>query len=71
MADVVGGTDDDRAAGATRRGGLTVGADWKSGTDYSATLPKAGSVPKTAQALNGADAAACMPIYWPYVYHGG
>jgi LCP family protein required for cell wall assembly len=45
---------------------LTVGADWKTGTDFSKTLPKSGSVPKTADATNGADTTGCMevmPIY--------
>jgi LCP family protein required for cell wall assembly len=34
---------------------LTVGADWKTGTDYAKTLPKAGSVPTDADAVNGAE----------------
>lgn len=45
---------------------LTVGADWKTGTDFSKTLPKSGSVPTTANAVNGADTSKCMevlPIY--------
>jgi LCP family protein required for cell wall assembly len=45
---------------------LTIGADWKTGTDFSKTLPKSGSVPKTADAVNGADTTGCMevlPIY--------
>lgn len=49
---------------------LTVGADWKEGTDFSKTLPDAGSVPKTAQAVNGADEDKCMPVYGPYRYRG-
>ncbi|SFF07842.1 transcriptional attenuator, LytR family [Actinacidiphila alni] len=45
---------------------LTIGADWKTGTDFSKTLPKSGSVPTTADATNGADTTGCMevlPIY--------
>lgn len=45
---------------------LTIGADWKTGTDFARTLPKSGSVPKTADATNGADTTGCMevlPIY--------
>ncbi|MFF7158893.1 LCP family protein [Streptomyces sp. NPDC008139] len=45
---------------------LTIGADWKTGTDFSKTLPKSGSVPTTAEAVNGADTTGCMevlPIY--------
>lgn len=45
---------------------LTVGADWKDGTDYSKTLPKAGSVPGDADVYNGADTGQCMdvePVY--------
>ncbi|HEY3483472.1 MAG TPA: LCP family protein [Streptomyces sp.] len=34
---------------------LTVGADWKTGTDYAKTLPKAGSVPTDADVVNGAE----------------
>ncbi len=44
---------------------LTVGADWKDGTDYSTTLPKAGSVPSTADVYNGTE-SRCMdvqPVY--------
>ncbi|MFI0718530.1 LCP family protein [Streptomyces sp. NPDC021224] len=48
---------------------LTVGADWRTGTDYAKTAPKAGGIPKSAQVVNGAE-EGCMPVYWPYVYHG-
>ncbi|MBM9504939.1 LCP family protein [Streptomyces sp. KK5PA1] len=44
---------------------VTIGADWKTGTDYGATLPKAGTVPDNADAMNGND-KGCMdvePIY--------
>jgi hypothetical protein len=41
---------------------LTIGADWTKGTDFSTTLPKAGSVPDSAEASNGADTTGCMPI---------
>lgn len=45
---------------------LTIGADWKTGTDFGATLPKAGSVPDNSDVINGADTSKCMdvePIY--------
>ncbi len=45
---------------------LTVGADWTTGTDYSKTLPKAGSVPTDADAVNGADTKGCMEILPTY-----
>jgi hypothetical protein len=45
---------------------LTVGADWKSGTDYASTLPKPGALPKSASAVNGADKGTCMNVYGPY-----
>lgn len=48
---------------------LTVGADWKTGTDFSATLPKAGSVPASAQASNGAE-KGCMPVEPIYRWAG-
>ncbi|WP_052397352.1 LCP family protein [Streptomyces sp. NRRL F-5123] len=48
---------------------LTIGADWRTGTDFAKTAPKAGGVPKSAQVVNGAE-EGCMPVYWPYVYHG-
>ena len=41
---------------------LTVGSDWKDGTDYSKTLPKAGSVPSDSDAINGADTTGCMDV---------
>jgi LCP family protein required for cell wall assembly len=49
---------------------LTVGADWKSGTDYSTTLPKEGGVPTTADSVNGADTSKCMPIQPIYRWAG-
>nr|WSX79192.1 LCP family protein [Streptomyces sp. NBC_00899] len=49
---------------------LTVGADWKEGTDYSTTLPKQGGVPKSADSLNGADTTGCMPIQPIYRWAG-
>jgi LCP family protein required for cell wall assembly len=45
---------------------LTVGADWKSGTDYASTLPRPGALPKSASAVNGADKGTCMNVYGPY-----
>ncbi|MFD7920066.1 LCP family protein [Streptomyces sp. NPDC059740] len=44
---------------------LLVGADWKQGTDYSASLPKDGSLPDDVDAQKGSD-DDCMPIYPPY-----
>ena len=43
---------------------LTVGADWKTGTDYAKTLPPAGALPTDAQAMNGAEDSKknCMYI---------
>lgn len=49
---------------------VTVGADWKDGTDYSATLPKQGGVPKNSDAINGADTKGCMPIQPIYRWAG-
>jgi hypothetical protein len=48
---------------------LTVGADWKTGTDFSVTLPKAGAVPASAQASNGAE-KGCMPVEPIYRWAG-
>jgi LCP family protein required for cell wall assembly len=47
---------------------LTVGSDWKTGTDYSATLPKAGSVPTDADVINGADTKGCMDVEKTYQF---
>ncbi|MFJ2960608.1 LCP family protein [Streptomyces sp. NPDC087270] len=47
---------------------LTIGSDWKSGTDYSKTLPKAGSVPDDADVINGADTKGCMDILPTYQF---
>lgn len=49
---------------------LTIGADWKAGTDFSKTLPTAGGVPKSADIVNGADEGGCMDVYKPYRYYG-
>jgi hypothetical protein len=49
---------------------VTVGADWTKGTDYSTTLPKAGGVPGSADAVNGADGSKCMPIQPIYRWAG-
>ncbi|MFF4496788.1 LCP family protein [Streptomyces sp. NPDC001546] len=46
---------------------LVVGADWREGNTYpQQTPPAAGSVPDTADALNGSDTGACMDVYKPY-----
>jgi LCP family protein required for cell wall assembly len=47
---------------------LTIGSDWKSGTDYSKTLPKAGSVPSDADVINGADTKGCMDVEPTYQF---
>jgi hypothetical protein len=47
---------------------LIVGADWRNGTDYSKTLPSAGSLPTSAQAINASDKSKCMDVYSPYVW---
>jgi LCP family protein required for cell wall assembly len=45
---------------------VVVGADWRSGDTFPAPQrPKAGAVPTTANALNGAD-TGCMDVYAPY-----
>lgn len=46
---------------------LIVGADWREGNAFPAqTPPAAGSVPDTADAINGSDTGACMDVYKPY-----
>ncbi|MGW4044359.1 LCP family protein [Streptomyces sp. NPDC004721] len=46
---------------------VVVGADWRTGTAFpKQSTPKAGDVPKNADALNGADASQCMDVYKPY-----
>ncbi|MGW7102233.1 LCP family protein [Streptomyces sp. NPDC054838] len=46
---------------------LIVGADWREGTAYPQQAPPAaGSVPDTAEAINGADSGQCMDVYKPY-----
>jgi LCP family protein required for cell wall assembly len=47
---------------------VTIGADWKDGTDYGATLPKAGGVPSDADVVNGADTKGCMDILPTYQF---
>ncbi|MFF1958997.1 LCP family protein [Streptomyces sp. NPDC058220] len=45
---------------------LVVGADWRTGPSYpQEAAPEAGSIPDTADALNGAE-KDCMPVYAPY-----
>jgi LCP family protein required for cell wall assembly len=48
---------------------LTIGADWRSGADFSKTLPKAGTVPTNADAINGAD-KGCMDVQPIYRWQG-
>jgi LCP family protein required for cell wall assembly len=48
---------------------LTIGADWKTGTDFSKTLPKAGSVPDNADVMNGTE-KGCMPVEPIYRWAG-
>ncbi|GAA0321245.1 LCP family protein [Streptomyces polychromogenes] len=46
---------------------LIVGADWREGNAFPAqTPPTAGSIPDTADAINGSDTGACMEVYKPY-----
>ncbi|RST03196.1 LCP family protein [Streptomyces sp. WAC07149] len=46
---------------------LVVGGDWRDGAVYPQQAPpEAGSVPDTADALNGSDTGACMEVYKPY-----
>jgi LCP family protein required for cell wall assembly len=61
---------DVKASTAVRTITLTVGADWKTGTDFSTTLPKAGSVPASADVSNGADTKGCMEIQPVYRWQG-
>jgi LCP family protein required for cell wall assembly len=59
---------DVKASSAVQSTTLTVGSDWKTGTDYSATLPKAGSVPSDADVVNGADTKGCMDVEQTYQF---
>ncbi|MFF2194645.1 LCP family protein [Streptomyces sp. NPDC058157] len=46
---------------------LIVGADWREGNAFPAqTPPAAGSIPDSADAINGSDTGACMDVYKPY-----
>ncbi|MFJ7149715.1 LCP family protein [Streptomyces sp. NPDC100445] len=46
---------------------LVVGADWRSGSSYSAkSEPKAGDLPDNSDAVNGSDTKSCMPVYSVY-----
>ncbi|RDG39556.1 LCP family protein [Streptomyces corynorhini] len=46
---------------------VTVGADWRTGSAFPKSAePEAGSVPDTADALNGSEKDACMDVYKPY-----
>jgi LCP family protein required for cell wall assembly len=45
---------------------LVVGSDWVKGTDYTKSLPSAGSALANADAINGAKTDACMDVYAPY-----
>jgi len=48
---------------------LTIGSDWREGTAYpKQSTPEAGDLPGSAEAINGADKGACMPVYEPYRY---
>ncbi|MFF3487655.1 LCP family protein [Streptomyces sp. NPDC002701] len=47
---------------------LTIGSDWREGTAYpKQSTPRAGDLPESADALNGAQ-KGCMPVYAPYRY---
>ncbi|MFI0937536.1 LCP family protein [Streptomyces sp. NPDC021020] len=60
---------DVRASADVQHITLTIGADWRTGTDFAKTAPKAGGIPDSAQVVNGAE-EGCMPVYGPYIYHG-
>ncbi|MFF1277986.1 LCP family protein [Streptomyces marokkonensis] len=46
---------------------LVVGADWREGTAYPKQAPpRAGDLPKDADALNGSETGTCMDVYKPY-----
>ncbi|WP_314412744.1 LCP family protein [Streptomyces kroppenstedtii] len=48
---------------------LTIGSDWREGTAYpKQDTPDAGDLPESADALNGSEKDACMPVYKPYQY---
>jgi LCP family protein required for cell wall assembly len=48
---------------------LTIGSDWREGKAYpKQSTPAAGDLPASAEAINGADKGACMPVYEPYQY---
>ncbi|BCL30150.1 LCP family protein [Streptomyces aurantiacus] len=48
---------------------LTIGSDWREGKAYpKQSTPEAGDLPASADAINGADKTACMPVYEPYQY---
>ncbi|CAM5462355.1 transcriptional regulator [Streptomyces avidinii] len=54
-----------KAAGAARIT-VVVGADWREGTAFpQQAAPEAGSIPESADALNGTD-TSCMDVYGPY-----
>ncbi|MGW7416280.1 LCP family protein [Streptomyces sp. NPDC054863] len=49
---------------------LLVGSDWRTGTSYpKAEVPKAGDVPKSAEAVKGND-KGCMDVYGVYQWNG-
>lgn len=59
------GTSVQKSAAASKITVL-VGADWREGTVYPQQAPpEAGSVPETADVLNGTD-TSCMDVYGPY-----
>ena len=52
------------AAGIT----LDIGTDWPSGSDYTATLPKSGTVSSDASAQNAASNSTCMGVRPGYTW---
>ncbi|MFJ2742557.1 LCP family protein [Streptomyces sp. NPDC087440] len=49
---------------------LVVGSDWRTGASYpKEEVPKAGDVPKSAEAVKGDD-KGCMDVYGPYKWNG-
>ncbi|WP_078655653.1 LCP family protein [Streptomyces fulvoviolaceus] len=48
---------------------VTIGSDWREGNSYpEQDTPEAGDLPDSADAINGSEKDACMPVYAPYVW---
>jgi hypothetical protein len=55
-------TESTAVAGIT----VEVGADWTSGSHYTAAAPDPARLPADADELNASDTHACMDVYQPY-----